>query len=272
MRDMSFFDAWEGKDEWECPSCDYCGSIPETHIVIFENVKNTRHILVECPVCKLRFYSPRRKFSAWLKHGFGVNDSAKAEALNYTENIGFAVVEDREKQKQLINNYYSGMLRNIVRLNGLPESVFEVGCASGFFLDAACDMGVKKFGGVEVNSFYKEIVRKKYGFDILHADFSSYVPVGDLYGCGVMLDYIEHSFVPFQDLKKMSSMIKLGGSFLLKTFLEELDVNRTMEAPIGHEYHLFGNTLKNMLMDAGFEILDWDIRNIMVIAIGRKTR
>jgi len=266
---VDFKKRWQKREDWETPDCSFCGSDKREHVLIYENVNNTLHNLVECSGCGLRFYSPRLRFDVLSKNS-GNSENARAHADRYFLNTGFTPVEDRYLRRRQIKDFYQRTFQRVIDANGLPKSIFEVGGACGFFLDAVRDMGVEELCGCELNKWHVRNAKQKLGLENMwYGRFQDYHDMRQ-YDCGVMLDYIEHSYSPHQDLKKMSSMIRDGGSILLKTFLEELDVERTMAAPIGHATHFFGRVLRAMLESVGFEILDWFENGIMVTVVGRR--
>ena len=254
--------------EWESPFCSYCNSDFRFHKQIYYNVKNTYHSLVECQLCKLRFYSPRIKFSSLVKVGFGSYEAARVEANHCYEHGSFFDIKNKKEQKAMVRNYYKGNI--ISKFPKIPISVFEVGGGIGWFSSILKqDYGVEIIDGCEINKWSVQIANEKFGLNYISGEFNKYTP-HRTYECGLMLDYIEHSYNPFQDLQKMSSMIEKGGTLFIKTFLEELDIERTMEAPVGHAYHFYGDVLKKMIIDVGFDICYWQEEGVQIIIIGKK--
>jgi 2-polyprenyl-3-methyl-5-hydroxy-6-metoxy-1,4-benzoquinol methylase len=99
------------------------------------------------------------------------------------------------------------------------------------------------FSGVEAGDFSE--------FDAqLHAGKYDWV---------VMLDYIEHTYFPFDDIIKAAVLLKPGGLLLAKTFLEELDVKRAYMLPPCHSHHFFGAVLYRMITEAGLSVKYWYI-------------
>ncbi len=260
---------WE-KEDWEFPLCGYCGSDYFYHKQIYYNVKNTHHSLVECQKCKLRFYSPRIKFSSMIKAGFGTYETSKKEALFVYDNASYFKVENREEQINITRSYYAPYLEKLMKVNGVPEDIFEVGGGIGwlgyFYKEKYKNI---IYDGCEINKYCVEIARKEFGLNYNVGEFR-YYNIDKLYDCGIMMDYIEHSYSPMEDLRKIADMIKFGGVFMLKTFLEELDTKREMEAPFGHAYHFYGDVLRKMLEEVGFEIVHWIEDWVMVTVIARK--
>ena len=254
----------------ETPKCNFCGSDKTNQTLIYSNVKNTGHDLVECNVCKLRFYSPRRAWAEYLKGGYGNWAGSKKEAKQMFNHANFTRQTDKATQVSILKNYYTHTFINkLFKLAPQLQTIYEIGGSVGWFSYFVKQINPTiQVDGCEVNSFAVEIANREFGLNYTAGSFlETSVIEGKQYDCIVALDYIEHTFTPYDDLKKMASMVKTGGILLLKTFLEELDVNRTMEAPIGHSHHFFGNVLKDMIIKSGFRIVEWNLEGIMVNAI-----
>jgi SAM-dependent methyltransferase len=257
----------------ETPICDFCGTTRHNHNLIYSNVKNTLHDLVECQCCRLRFYSPRTAWADYLSRGYGVSEGSRKEAEFMFNHANFTRTCDKQGQVAILRNYYSGVFINtLLEMRPNLASVYEVGGSVGWFSHLLKEKKPSvQVDGCDVNSFAVAIANKEFGHNYTAGSFLD-APVisGKLYDCIVALDYIEHTFTPFQDLQKMASICAPGGVLLLKTFLEELDVNREMEAPIGHSHHFFGPVLRRMLEVSGFEIVSWKEEVIMVNVICEK--
>ncbi len=252
----------------ETPPCNFCKH-PGPHKLLETNVKNTQHDFVECPGCRLRFYSPRRTFKSLLDCGFGTDEGARKEAETFYKYLSFVPVASREHQEKTLRSYYGNMLDTVTLRARKLESLFEIGGTIGFFLLLAKERGLVT-GGCELNYFAVDVGRQAWGLDGVHKGvFADFVPQRT-YDCVTALDYIEHTFTPYDDLKKMYGMLNPGGAVLLKTFLEELDTDRGMVAPPCHSHHFFGDVLRAMIEACGFRITDWRIdfiEQVQVVAV-----
>ena len=247
----------------ENPKCNFCGSDTDKHTTIFTNVKDTKHDLVECQVCHLRFYSPRIPFSYYIENGFGNNEPARKESIMMYENCSFHKVENQELQKKLIKSYYKIRVADkLLALKPDIKTIYEIGGSVGWFSHfLKQDKPYIEVDGCELNKYSVEIANTKFGLNYTSGVFETMNPRQNYYDCLIALDYIEHTFTPYDDMKKMYALVKPGGVGVIKTFLEELDVNRTMEAPIGHSHHFFKHVLYSMIEKVGFKIMEETIEN-----------
>ena len=82
-----------------------------------------------------------------------------------------------------------------------------------------------------------------------------------------MLDYIEHTYTPVDDLKKMHEMTSPHGVLILKTFLDELDEKGAYIHPTFHAFHFTEQTLRRALEEAGWNILLFDTERERSLAL-----
>ena len=75
-----------------------------------------------------------------------------------------------------------------------------------------------------------------------------------------MNDYIEHSYHPFQDLKKAFELQKAGGILFIQTFhinCKDFDEQKNNWNYLfwNHTYHFSPDTLRNFVLKAGYNIV-----------------
>lgn len=256
----------------EYPKCNYCGSDTNQHTKIYYNVKNTKHDLVECQNCQLRFYSPRTAFSDYLANGFGKDKAAQKEAEQMYNYASFTHVNDPDWQKKILKSYYDKIvISKLLKLKPDFSKCYEIGSSVGWLSHFVNEIRPDAtYNGCELNHYSVQIANEKFGLNLTAGTFDTVNPPENEYDVVFAMDYIEHTFTPYDDLKKMYKIMKKDSIIFMKTFLEELDVNRTMEAPIGHSHHFFGHVLRKMIEDCGFKILEWTLENEQVIIVGQK--
>jgi 2-polyprenyl-3-methyl-5-hydroxy-6-metoxy-1,4-benzoquinol methylase len=125
---------------------------------------------------------------------------------------------------------------------------------------------ISAYDGCEVNKFAAEISNREWGTTISAGSFDQFTPTRQ-YDLAVLLDVIEHTWTPWDDMKKIAGMVRPGGALLLKTFLEDMDPQRTMEAPPFHAHHFTTPVLRKMIEKVGFEIKEWINEDVQVIVV-----
>lgn len=251
----------------ERPACNLCGG-RSVRVVRGEN-------FVECNSCRLRFYSPRPTWQALIDAIWNPGNTAglarEANSM-FEKGTLWGDPPDQESHFAFLQAYYRGFLEVIKRHRPQLDAVFEIGGSIGRFLRIAReDFGVSVCDGCEINTEAVKIANQKMGLPgIVAGDFQQHRTTRR-YDCVVALDYIEHTYHPNEDLAKAHDMLEPGGVLALKTFLEELDTQRTMVDYPWHSHHFFGDVLFRMVTQNGFCIVHWDVHSDnQVFLVARK--
>jgi SAM-dependent methyltransferase len=276
-------------EDYEYPDCDLCGSVcspdgspvvrngvrvPNPRAILIERAKGTDCNLVECLNCGLRFFSPRPKWSVVKP----MVAAEKEQAQRLFDTGSFLPVDDPVEQKANIHSYYTKMLADSAEVLGhIPRTMFEVGGLVGWFAVAARDFGVSWIDGCDLNPHGVDIARREHGLiGYEPGDFADYIPKRK-YDFVVALDYLEHTYRPWQDLQKLAAMLEPGGVFLAKTFLDDLDVNHEQLAPPTHAIHWTTPVLRKAIERVGLTIKQFRMdyprdHPYMPIIIAQKTQ
>lgn len=260
----------------EIPVCNICGS--SFNEIIIANVQNKGTNLVECE-CGLRFFSPRPSLAElkveWSLSAF--QDVLHKESISLFETglfFGADPTQDYTAKIEGVKSYYRATYNKIVKIwKTQPSSILEVGCSIGRFL-SVCREEIthgSRLRGIDINPFAAQIAREKLNLDVMYGDFAEH-PYAETFDWVVMLDYIEHSYRPREDIEKARILLNHDGLLVLKTFLEDLDPDHVMMLPPCHAYHFYGDVLYRLLRKNGFRILLWEteFNNQQILLIARK--
>jgi 2-polyprenyl-3-methyl-5-hydroxy-6-metoxy-1,4-benzoquinol methylase len=178
-------------------SCELCGSSKSDWKALFNKSNFT---IVKCEKCKLIF----------------------TQEIPSTEELEIAYSE-QYFNGDIYNNYneasmqkkrgYVSLLSNFQSLTGNKTgTILEVGCATGFFLDAAKFLEYETYG-IEISKWASKIATKKGHkvlnisiSDILNSEFKNIK-----YDCIFMLDVFEHLTNPRQVLENLMLFLSLMG-------------------------------------------------------------
>lgn len=256
--------------------CPICGS---------RNVEKLRqdttwnYQFVECCNCSMRYYD-RRMAEEYVVARFLHSDAAREEAENmFTNAVMYGKPEGTpEEQKAQLRTYYDFLLGLQTdwfakeNLGSMPRSLLEVGTSIGWFMKfgrerfAANDADLR-VRGCDANSFAADLGRERFGFDIFAGTFQAMPAVeGERYDLVTALDYIEHTYTPLEDLRKMQAMANPGGILFIKTFIEEMDSSGSYIHPVFHANHFSARALKLAVERAGWRILEFDDERERVFA------
>jgi len=177
-----------------------------------------------------------------------------------------------EMYRQFHKTYYSERLATINAMLA-PEPmrrIYEIGSNIADFLQIAQDDFGCEVEGCEPNGRAVEIAKSR-GVKLEHAFFQQAHPTSP-YDAVLMMDVLEHTSTPMEDLIRAHSILKPSGILLLKTFYEEFHVNLNPEAlqtsdawslgldkkgyfdPIQHVFHFTKEVLCRTIEHAGFRI------------------
>ncbi|HYE60329.1 MAG TPA: class I SAM-dependent methyltransferase [Candidatus Kapabacteria bacterium] len=142
-------------------------------------------------------------------------------------------------------------------------SLFEVGCATGFFMNLAKERGWVT-EGIDISDYAVKEAQKK-GLNVTTATLETYPPT-KTFDCVAMHDVIEHVKDPIDLIKRVHKLLAMGGIFVIAT----PDAGSVWARLWGQRWHafvvpqhLFYFTTKNLvtlLKREGFDVVHTDHR------------
>jgi SAM-dependent methyltransferase len=145
-------------------------------------------------------------------------------------------------------------------LAGLVPSgrLLDVGCAAGFFLEAASRHF--EVTGVEFSPFAADYARKEFGLRVLNGDVTEVDLDGEQFDVVTMWATIEHMANPFAAVKAVGELTNPGGLFVLSTGdaagpLAKRDLpGWNLMIPPYHLFFFTPETIELLLAKAGFRV------------------
>jgi SAM-dependent methyltransferase len=139
--------------------------------------------------------------------------------------------------------------------------ILEVGCAAGFFLQAARDAGYEAHG-IEVAGSILSHARDVLKLDnLFQGTLAEYPGAKRSFDAAVMWDVVEHIADPVADLARVRELLKPDGRLFVQT-QDLASVTRrllgskwTHFKQLEHVYHFSPRTIRTLLDRAGFEVL-----------------
>lgn len=235
-------------------ACNLCGG---TSKILIRNAQCTGHNFVECTKCGFRYFSPRVAFSKALKKALGNSGQFSRVTL----------------QDDYLDSFYGAHATNLERLSKKsPKSLLDVGCGSGYALGVfksrwpkakmmGCDISKWATGSTEGD---RGIATHTGALEDLSAKT---LGMHDIVTC---FNYIEHTFTPAKDVKKMASRVRRGGLLLIQTFLTELDTELTMMSPPWHTGHFTEDLLVGLAERHGVKLVHSAASGLLWTGIFRK--
>jgi len=194
----------------------------------------------ECLDCGLLYTSPRPSAEALLA-GYEGNDDPDYES-------------ERDSRSM---NAHLGL--STIRRHAPGGRLLEVGCANGFFLNAA-RMSYETVG-VEPSRRARAYAREKLRLDIPAATLKEANFPGASFDVVVLVDVIEHLADPLDLLKEVSRVTKTGGIvYLVTPNIESLSArllgSRWWGLRPAHVQYFSPKTLSALLQKTGFEVVE----------------
>lgn len=229
----------------------------------YKNVNG--HILSRCKKCSLVYL----KFLP-VKNDFiedAINDLHKGDK-NKVEYWSFPSLYAR--YKNVFHFFFEDRLAKILKYRTNIESILDIGCGYGFWLEFCRERGFNVFG-FDVSPETITWARDNFKLPVVQStlkDFSS----KNNFDVIVMCDVLEHLENPNRELKKVWSILKRNG--ILYVQVPNL---LGIKIPFGHGYGLPHHvwqfnvkTVKALLMKNGFEVLNYYTGTMGVIGVYEK--
>ena len=203
-------------------------------------------VLYECKACRLVYASPRPEPRALY---------AKMMA---GKSFAQQITKRKLERPNVLDIHRQVVVDAIKHLNRPAKTLFDVGCGAGTVLMAARELGLQA-GGNDVNGHSTKVLREM-GFDTACA-FTQDLKVVKQYDIVTSLDYLEHSYTPWDDLRFMHRLLAPQGILHIKTLYlgcpkHQAEGEGWRLFGMGHFHFFWPDVLDHMVEEAGFEIID----------------
>jgi SAM-dependent methyltransferase len=108
------------------------------------------------------------------------------------------------------------ILRRLEKLVPQKGTIFDVGAATGILLDLARRRGWNP-AGIEPSSWAVKVAAEKYRLGLIEGNLETASLPDGRFEAVTMVDFIEHTPLPFEALKKASAILKPAGVLVLVT-------------------------------------------------------
>lgn len=172
---------------------------------------------------------------------------------------GYLDSEDKDYLVQTESRSINAFMSLAVIRRHVPEGrLLEIGCSTGFFLNAARIWFEPR--GLELSRWAADFVRQKLSLDVDSKNIEDAGIPGDHFDVVVMNDVIEHLPSPKKTLAEIFRVLKPGGIVYIVTpeygsVLSRLQGRFWWALRPGHVYYFSRVTLSRMLKELGYEIV-----------------
>jgi 2-polyprenyl-3-methyl-5-hydroxy-6-metoxy-1,4-benzoquinol methylase len=221
----------------QCPLCGNSGA----NRTLFELTRP----VIKCDVCDLVYAAP------WEKaiQGRDFNESYYRRGV-YADYLSDAGAIRKNAQRTL------GELENLVE----GRALLDVGCATGFFLEAARSRGWT-VRGLEVSNYAAEYARRELHLDVVSGSIESFADDSSKFDVVTLWDTIEHLGRPDLALSNIRRLLHPQGVLVLSTgdygsMLRRITGKRwRLFADPTHNFFFEESTLKRLLDQTGYELV-----------------
>ncbi len=239
----------EGFIEVACPLCQ----ADDSTVVCTKDFTAGVYTIVRCNRCRLAYINPQpTSVVDGTIYGQQYFQSTVAKERGYSDYVG-AETEYRHAAARRSLKYVMSHLPV-----GEGRRLLDIGCAAGFFLNAAQDAEFSVCG-VEVSAFASEYARAHFGVDVRIGMLKDVNFQSCAFDVVTMFDVIEHIADPIRELTEIARILKPGGVLVLDTPNIESDTARLQ----GDQWWLFKSdhlvyyapdTIRRLFEIAGFEL------------------
>ncbi len=141
---------------------------------------------------------------------------------------------DYDAEELSHRSYGRRVLRRMRALGLTVGTLFDVGCATGFFLDEARAQGWK-VAGCDVSAYAGSVARQRRDLNVYVGNFNDLPRPRQQYDVVTMLNVLGHIPQPALVEKKLRQMVRPGGHVLIETWDSESWMARIM----GESWHQF---------------------------------
>jgi 2-polyprenyl-3-methyl-5-hydroxy-6-metoxy-1,4-benzoquinol methylase len=237
----------------------------------------------ECPVCSSSSLTPFKKstfdFFQLSQEQIKITDSdyGKIWDLSRCQNCQY-IFANPSPSLEFISSLYSevedplyeeearGRSKNFLRILSYLERIhppqgtlFDVGAATGIFLNLACQRGWQ-VDGIETSSWAVQLAKEKYNIHLRKGSFEEADLKKNSFAVVTMIDFIEHTPHSFQALVKAREILSPDGVLVLVTpdinsLAAKIAGNRWWHFRAGHLAFFNSKSLNTLLQRSGFQVI-----------------
>ena len=204
--------------------------------------------IVQCDRCGLVYTNPRP-------------DAAALDAYySFTAEWDYQFVQEWFIQNADLQRATWQRFLRVMHRHAPAGRLLDVGCGAGTFLVQAQQAGYDVYGQ-EVSPYFVQYCREEHKLPIYEGELNALALQEGSFDVTAAFDVIEHHPHPEQMLQQMHRLLKPGGLIVISThdignfYARLYGAKWRYLNPVGHLTYFTRQTLREMLRQAGFQIL-----------------
>lgn len=228
------------------PGCPLCEKPDAAYL--WPVRESTDFAVFSCPRCQGRFLAPQPT-DVFLKDIY---------SQSYYDAWGLQ--EDGGAVKKMKISTFDIRLDLLEKWSKNKGAILDVGCATGFFLEAARDRGFTPFG-VEFCPYSAKIAKEKFGNDAAFEGILEACPFPDKnFDVIAMSDLLEHVRDPHALLEKTRELLKDDGLVMIMTpntdsFTQRVMQRQWVHYKLEHLFYFNGTSIKQLAEAHQFRVI-----------------
>ena len=233
------------------PVCELCHSCDIRKLYTKDGIT-----IVRCFNCGLCFVFPREAPETIAKR----YNSYEYFDNKYVQKYGYGKYEDNRFLNDL---WITKILKRISRYANPPGKALDIGCAMGYFLLQAKNIGWE-VEGLERSEYAVRSAREHFNLTIHHETLEDNSLPSESYQLVTLFDVIEHVQNAAKAFQELQRIVKPKGWVVITTPNEGGWTRIVMRKywfhfkPLEHAYFFSNNTLRKFLENHGFEVVYWE--------------
>jgi 2-polyprenyl-3-methyl-5-hydroxy-6-metoxy-1,4-benzoquinol methylase len=230
-------------------NCDICGCAQTEVLYTIQSYNIAR-----CARCGLVFTNPRLSEDE-------INKIYSSQEYYQSATPTIIGYENYIADKEDITNTFSRKLKVIEGMREAKGRILDIGCAGGFFLEAAKENGWDPYG-IEISKYMAEYAQKSFGERVFNGALAAKKYPDGYFDVITMWDVIEHMPRPGSELLETNRIIKKDGLLVVQTpnigsYIAMLMRKNwlCLQRPVEHIYYFSPETIRLILKKAGFEVI-----------------
>lgn len=223
-----------------CANCGEDVGVPLTQTRNVGTSGRSKLEIVVCKECGLCYLNPQPTKAMYTAYYATYGRKNKSVDV---------LIREKEEQREYIDLFDTYLTK--------ASRILDVGCGKAIFLSFLKERGYSNLFGIELSRDEIDFAKKTFDLDIEYATIENYS--GGDFDAAVLIAMIEHYTNPKESLAAVRRSLKDGGILFISTpNVKRMILRKGVSNyfKFVHTYYFSLETLKSIVQQSGFEILD----------------